>query len=485
MASKYDALARIIVQNVGGKGNIVSLTHCVTRLRFKLQDESKANTDVLESTDGVLKVIQSNGQYQVVIGQTVGDVYQAVINVAHLQDVASGEVEDDVEESRERKTPLNIMIDVISGILAPTISLLCAAGIIKGIMACCTFFGVLQTTDGIYQILYSVGDGFFYFLPIILGYTSAKKYKMNEFTGMALGVALVYPTMTALTSGDVLGTVFAGTAFEMNYYTTIFNIPVVMPKAGYTSSVIPIILAVCIGSKLERKLNKVLPDVIKAFITPVITLVVMAPLTYLLIGPLASLFCAVLQVIFNFLFSLPVVGGLVGGLLVAALWQVLVIFGFHWGIVPLGLINLGSLGYDWILPCNFCTTGGVLGALFVILLKTKNNNTKKRVVPSIISMLFGVSEPAIYGTLLPMKKPFIIAIIGNAVGGAITGFFGARRYMMGALGLLGIPSYIDPAPNGAGMYSVWVVLGATLAALVVSFSVGWVYYSKNSVDAQK
>ena len=139
MASKYDALARIIVQNVGGKGNIVSLTHCVTRLRFKLQDESKANTDVLESTDGVLKVIQSNGQYQVVIGQTVGDVYQAVINVAHLQDVASGEVEDDVEESRERKTPLNIMIDVISGILAPTISLLCAAGIIKGIMACCTF----------------------------------------------------------------------------------------------------------------------------------------------------------------------------------------------------------------------------------------------------------------------------------------------------------------------------------------------------------
>lgn len=151
----------------------------------------------------------------------------------------------------------------------------------------------------------------------------------------------------------------------------------------------------------------------------------------------------------------------------------------------MGLINLGSLGYDWILPCNFCTTGGVLGALFVILLKTKNNNTKKRVVPSIISMLFGVSEPAIYGTLLPMKKPFIIAIIGNAVGGAITGFFGARRYMMGALGLLGIPSYIDPAPNGAGMYSVWVVLGATLAALVVSFSVGWVYYSKNSVDAQK
>lgn len=194
MASKYDGLARIIIQNVGGKENINSITHCITRLRFKLKDEGKANTDILKQTDGVLSVVQANGQYQVVIGNTVQEVYDAVLQAGHFK--GEGMVDEEGNSSgndlgsQGKKNAATVLIDMISGIMAPTITLLGASGIIKGLLTLFTFFGFMSTTSGEYMVLYTVGDGFFYFLPVILGYTAAKKFKMNEFTGMALGIAL-------------------------------------------------------------------------------------------------------------------------------------------------------------------------------------------------------------------------------------------------------------------------------------------------------
>lgn len=223
MASKYDGLARIIIQNVGGKENIKSVAHCVTRLRFKLKDESKANDDVLEQTDGVLQIIHSGGQYQVVIGPHVTDVYDTVLAVGHLQ--AGGLVDDDGnpidgdEGSDAPKGVLNIIMDLISGILQPILGPLAAAGMVKGFLALFAFLGWMTSTDGAYMIINAFADGFFYFLPIILGYTSAKKFGANPFIGMAMGAALTYPTMVNSTAGDVLGTVFSGTPFEMSYYT--------------------------------------------------------------------------------------------------------------------------------------------------------------------------------------------------------------------------------------------------------------------------
>ena len=256
MASKYDGLARIIIQNVGGKQNIKSITHCVTRLRFQLHDESKANTDILNQTDGVLKVLQANGQYQVVIGNAVNDVYDAVLDVGHLQGLGTvdedGNAVADDNASGGKKGAAAILIDIISGIMAPTIGPLGASGIIKGVLTLLTFFSLLDPNGGAYKIWYTVADGFFYFLPIVLGYTAAKKFKMNEFTGMALGISLCYPTMVALTSGDVLGSILTGTAFEMSYYTTFFGIPVVYPASGYTASVIPIVVGGVVGCKRER-----------------------------------------------------------------------------------------------------------------------------------------------------------------------------------------------------------------------------------------
>ena len=478
MASKYDGLARIIIQNVGGKSNIISVAHCITRLRFKLKDESKANKEVLESTDGVIKVMQAGGQYQVVIGNQVNDVYDAVLEVGHL--TAAGAVDEEgnaVEETAGggKKSPVSLLIDVISGTLQPTLGVLAATGIIKGLLALFDFIGLIPAASGTYQVWYAVADGFFYFLPIILGYTAAKKFKVNEFIGMAIGIALCYPAMVNSTAGTVLGTVFTGTAFEMSYYLTFFGIPVIMPASGYTSSVVPIILAVAIAAPLERWLKKVVPDVIKLFVVPFATLIVMVPLTYLLIGPIASILCSILSLIFNAIYSIPVVGGIIGGVLIGAFWQVLVIFGLHWGLVPLAMINYGLLGYDFILSPYFCVSFAQTFVVLAIILKTKDEKLKKIAIPAFISGIFGVTEPAIYGVTLPKKTPFIYSCIAGAIGGAFTGLMGTRSYSIGGLGLFGLPSFIDTTGT-MGLTNMIYILIAILIASVTGFAMTYVLY---------
>ena len=479
MASKYDGLARIIIQNVGGKSNIISVAHCITRLRFKLKDESKANKEVLESTDGVIKVMQAGGQYQVVIGNQVNDVYDAVLEVGHL--TAAGAVDEDgnaVEEDNAgggKKSPVSMLIDVISGTLQPTVGVLAATGIIKGLLALFDFIGLIPSTSGTYQVWYAMADGFFYFLPIILGYTAAKKFKINEFIGMAIGIALCYPAMVNSTAGEVLGTVFGGTAFEMSYYQTFMGIPVIMPASGYTSSVVPIILAVAIAAPIEHWLKKVIPDVIKLFVVPFVTLVIMVPLTYLVIGPVASILCSILSLVFNAIYSIPVVGGIIGGILIGAFWQVLVIFGLHWGLVPLAMINYGLMGYDTFLSPYFCVSFAQTFVVLAIILKTKNEKTKKVAIPAFISGIFGVTEPAIYGVTLPKKKPFIYSCIAGAIGGAFTGFMNTRSYSIGGLGLFGLPSFIDTTGD-MGITNMIYIIIAILIASAVGFGLTYALY---------
>ena len=478
MASKYDGLARIIIQNVGGKSNIISVAHCITRLRFKLKDESKANKEVLESTDGVIKVMQAGGQYQVVIGNQVNDVYDAVLEVGHL--AAAGAVDEEgnaVEETSGggKKSPVSLLIDVISGTLQPTLGVMAATGIIKGLLALFDFLGLIPAASGTYQVWYAVADGFFYFMPLVLGYTAAKKFKVNEFIGMAIGIALCYPAMVNSTAGTVLGTVFTGTAFEMSYYLTFFGIPVIMPASGYTSSVVPIILAVAIAAPLEHWLKKVIPDVIKLFVVPFVTLIVMVPLTYLVIGPIASILCSILSLFFNAIYSIPVVGGLIGGVLIGAFWQVLVIFGLHWSLVPLAMINYSLLGYDFILSPYFCVSFAQTFVVLAIVLKTKDEKLKKIAIPAFISGIFGVTEPAIYGVTLPKKTPFIYSCIAGAIGGAFTGLMRTRSYSIGGLGLFGLPSFIDTT-GVMGLTNMIYILIAILIASVAGFAMTYVLY---------
>ena len=229
MASKYDGLARIIIQNVGGKANIISLTHCVTRLRFKLKDESKANTDILKSTDGIVTVMQTGGQYQIVIGNHVGAVYDAVCQVGHFtSDMKLAE--EAVDE--KKLSPGAALIDLISGTFLPVLGVLSGVGIIRGLLAVASFFGLLTATDGTYVILNAVGTSFFYFLPIILGMTAAEKMGGNKFIGISIGCSMCYPAIVELSNAEAIGTAFAGTIFATQYYTTFLGIPVLLPSGG-------------------------------------------------------------------------------------------------------------------------------------------------------------------------------------------------------------------------------------------------------------
>ncbi|KHD36151.1 PTS beta-glucoside transporter subunit IIABC [Clostridium acetobutylicum] len=451
---KYEKLAKDIIENVGGKENVNSLTHCITRLRFKLKDESKANTDVLKNMDGVVTVIKSGGQYQVVIGNHVPDVYADV--------VAIGGFSSSSEEGTKEKTNLfNAFIDTISGVFTPTLGVLAATGMIKGFNAMFIAFGWLTKTSGTYNILNAVGDCLFYFFPIFLGYSAAKKFKGNHFIGMAIGASLVYPTLSTLMTGKPLYTLFQGTIFASPVYVTFLGIPVIL--MNYSSTVIPIILASYVGVKVEKAFAKIIPDVVKTFLVPFCTLLVMVPLSLIVIGPISTwagkLLGAGTLAIYN-------LSPILAGLFIGAFWQVFVIFGLHWGLVPIAMNNLSVLHYDPILAGTLGASFAQTGVVLAILIKTKNVKLKGIALPAFISGIFGVTEPAIYGVTLPRKKPFIISCIGAAIGGGITGFMGTKLWMMGGLGIFAIPSYIGAKGMDRGFY------GAVMS-VVISFVVGF------------
>lgn len=469
MASKYDGLARIIIQNVGGRDNIISIAHCITRLRFKLKDESKANTDVLKATDGVVTVMQSGGQYQVVIGNHVPDVYAVVCEHAHIS------VESSQDGGSQQKMGVGAtLIDWISGIFQPILAILSAAGIIKGLLAVWSFVDPNAAATGAYTVWYSFADGFFMYLPIILGATAAKKFGGSQFLGMGIGAALVYPNISSMASAEAIGKVLEGTIFEMSYSSTFFGIPIIMPAAGYASTVVPVIVATWVAVKLEKKLKQVIPDVIKTFIAPVCTFAIMLPLTFLAIGPITSILCNIIGAIFSALYGIPVVGGLIAGLALGGFWQVLVIFGLHWGLIPIGMINYATLGYDFAMSPYFAASFAQSMVVLAIYLKTKDQKMKDMALPAFISGIFGVTEPCIYGITLPKKKPFIISCIAASVGGGIIGLMGVKSYAMGGLGVFGLPSYIDPVNHS--MYSmIWVII-AMVAAMAVAFVLTYITY---------
>jgi PTS system beta-glucosides-specific IIC component len=459
MASKYDALARIIIQNVGGKSNVISVAHCITRLRFKLKDESKANTDVLKKTEGIVTVIQSGGQYQVVIGNHVPDVYEAVNQIGGF-----GTSSDSTEGGPKQKlTPGAALIDIISGVFQPTLGVLAATGMIKGLLALFVFLGWMSDKSGTYLLLYSVADGFFHYLPIFLGFTAAKKFNVNQFTGMALGAALVYASdVLAISSFEPVSTLFAGTSFATNVYTTFLNIPVLMPSGGYASTVIPVILAVWVASKVEGFFKKIIPDVVKTFLVPMLTLMICTPLVFIVVGPVASFLTSLIGWLTTQLYDLS---PLVAGLAIGASWQVLVIFGLHWGLVPIMMANLGALGYDFALAPYFAASFAQTAVIFAILFRTKDLKLKSLCVPAGISGIFGVTEPAIYGISLPKKKPFIISCIAGGIGGAIIGAASVKIYTFGGLGIFGIPTFINTKTNDITSM-VWALIAVGVAMII-------------------
>lgn len=453
---KYEALAKDIVANVGGKENVISVINCVTRLRFKLRDEKKANTDVLKKMDGVVTVMQSGGQYQVVIGNHVPEVRADV-------DAVLGVLDTSPADSAQKGNLFDQFVELISGIFQPILAPLAAAGMIKGVNAILSFaLGQSFQASATYAVFNAMGDGLFLFLPIFIGYTSMKKFNGSPFVGMMIAAALVYP-------GFVDGTV--AKTFAESGGLSLFGIPFSVPTAGYGSSVMPIIAITAFAAFLEHQLKKIIPDVVKLFLTPFFTAIISIPLGFLVIGPVMNVASDALG---KGLLALQGFNPIIFGLVLGFAWQVLVMFGLHWAIVPFAIIALAKGEPTSLLIASCVASFAQTGAVGAVMLKTKDKRLRELAIPAFISGWFGVTEPAIYGVTLPKKRPFWASCIVSGILSAVAMALGIKAYTMGAFGIFSFTTNITLTGEVSGAIKMMIVSAvAVIAGFVVTYLVGF------------
>ncbi len=462
---KYHALAEDIVKNVGGKENVLGLVHCITRLRFTLKDESLANDEVLKNMDGVVTVMKSGGQYQVVIGNHVPEVFEDVMPLLSLSEGNAPE-----EEKKSGKL-LDRAIDVVSGIFQPILGIMAACGMLKGLNTLLVTLGLYSDTCGGYMIINAAGDALFTFLPLFLGYTAAKKFKLKPMLGLAIGAAMCYPAIqqSALSAaGEPLYNILSGTMFSSPVYIDFFGIPII--SVDYTGTVIPVILAVWFASKCEKLFNKFIPDLVKFFFVPMLTLLITLPVAILFLGPIATFGSTLIS---EFTLAIRSFSPLLAGAVVGATWQILVIFGMHWGFIPVYINNVMTLGYDNVMMPFFACTFATSAVVLAIFFKTKDKQLKEMAIPNFISGIFGVTEPAIYGILLPLKKPFILSCIAGGIGGAFYGHFNFRKFILGGMGIFELPNMMNPDGTMGNIIVAFAGIGITM---VIAFALTMIFY---------
>ncbi|MTD38271.1 PTS beta-glucoside transporter subunit IIABC [Erwinia sp. CPCC 100877] len=467
---KYRDLAEKIVDNVGGKENINSLTHCITRLRFKLKDESKANDDILKNMDGVVTVMKSGGQYQVVIGNHVPAVYDDVVVIAGIS--------ADSEQESSDGNLFNRLIDILSGCFQPFLGALAAAGMVKGLNALLVFLKLYADTSGTYTMLNGIGDAIFYFMPVILGYTAARKFNLNPMVGIVVGAALCYPTV----QGSALQAAFEQTAgaganapynlLGLAAYDTFLGIPWV--GASYTSSVVPIIFIIAFAAQVQKLFKKIIPEVVQTFLVPFFVLLIALPIGFLVIGPIISMLTDLLSSGFQALMGFsPALYGIILGFF----WQVLVIFGLHWSVVPLAIMQITQEGASQVLVGSFGASFAQTAVVIAMFFKLKDKKMKALCPPAIISGIFGVTEPAIYGITLPKKMPFVFSMIGGAIGGLYLMINQVTSYTMGGLGIFGVLNFIN-GDDASGMIHSFVSIAISM---VIGFGLTFIFWKDDAV----
>ncbi|MGN1276064.1 MAG: PTS transporter subunit EIIC [Floccifex sp.] len=471
----YNATAKSILANIGGSENVESVTHCITRVRFVLKDESKANDAAVKEIDGVMSLIKAGGQYQVVIGTEVEKVYNEVLKEGNLKDGGSVEQTDGdrlvnaAKAHKQKQGFLSSALRLVSELFAPTLAILTAGGMIKALLVLLTtVFGVLSTDSGTYIILSAVGDAVFYFFPVVLGWTSAKRFGLPEIYGIIIGAVMVYPTIISLSGAESIGTLFSGTFLASEYPTTFLGIPCLL--RNYSGTVVPIILVSWVTSYIYKFFNKNIPAVLKAFFVPFLTLLISMPLAFLVIGPIAMIIQNTITVIVQWLVGLNTG---IAGFVLGATWSVLVMFGLHWAVIPFFSINIMTYGYDVINPLIFAGAIASMGSVLGVLIREKNMKERSIELPALISTFFGVNEPALYGVLIPRKKIMLTCFCGAGIGGAIAGFAGAKLWAFSASGILGLPGFINPAGIDGGF--IGLVVGAIVAfvfCLVTALVIG-------------
>lgn len=475
----FNKMAQEILVNVGDVENIKEVIHCYTRLRFTLIDKEKVNKEKLQKIEGVLTVQESMDQLQVVIGSTVDKVHKELITLMEgCEKQLDTNINKNIKDSSKEKTNtskntignlFNKALSTMSKIFAPVVPALAGSGMIKGILAVLSMYymnkhGIDIKTNDTYIIFNAASDAVFYFFPIILAYTAAKVFKASEIISMVLGATLCYPAIVALMGEERVISLFG----------------IAITKATYTSSVIPIIIAVWVLSYVERFLNKVIPEVIKTIMVPTFILLIMVPSTLLLFGPIGIYIGNGVNFVYQQLMSFsPILcGAFIGGL-----WCVLVIFGAHKAIIPIAINDVAVNGRQNLLAfagvANFAQAGAAMG----VFLKSKNKSLKTVALSGSITALFGITEPAIYGSNLRLKKPMIYAVICGAIGGGVMGYGGAYGIAFANQGLLTIPVYAQAGVMGFASYLIGIAI-AFFGSAALTYILGFEDI-KEEVDIQE
>lgn len=399
MAKNYTNMAEQIIKNVGGVDNVLQLTHCVTRLRFQLKDYNIANRDIVKDIDGVLSIVEGNNQFQIVVGDEVEYIYDAINKKYRINDFSSNQ--------HSKNSSKNIVINILNKltvIFNPIVTALAGAGMLKALLVILSTYNFLATTDSTYKILSAAGNSVFYFLPLFLAISCAKAFNCNIFISLGIVASLMEPNFTSLikNNGDIVN---------------FFMFPLVL--MSYSGTLIPAIFSIYIYSKLEIILKKIIPKSLELFLSSMIALMIMVPLTIMVIGPIGVFLGDAVGNIINVISNKS---GLFAGALIGGSWTLLVMLGIHWGVVPIMVNNISRLGFDVIRPMIAAATFASSGAAFGVFLKSKNKKTKAFALSSLLpSLLGGITEPIIYGISIKYKKPFVAQIIAGTVAGAFLG----------------------------------------------------------------
>ena len=419
----YTKLAKEVVAAVGGKENIVNVTNCMTRLRFVLKDDSIPDKDKVAGIKGVKGVMNQGGQYQVIIGTHVSEVVKDVRREAQI----SGEGSINKEDMKliKKDSLWNRFFKTISGCIMPMLGPMIAGGIIKGILVILVTAGILTKTDGTYLVLYAAGDAILYFMPVIVGFTCGKVFDCNPYVTAVIGAAFLYPDLVSAVSAE------GGITF--------LKIPVA--AASYTNTFLPIVLASFVASKLEKLAKKFIPSMLQLMLVPTFVLAVTVPLSWIVIGPVMNTVSSWLS---KGVFGIFGMSPLLGGTLLGAFWQLVVLLGLHAAFIPILMNNLFSQGYDPVNAVLGLTVWALAGVTLGYALKNKDPEKRGIGFGSLASALCGVTEPAIYSIALPNFKLFVCAWIGGGISGGILGALGGKMYTMAGDGLFRIPAMINP-----------------------------------------
>ena len=448
-------IASEILKLVGGESNISNATHCATRLRLVLKDDENSDIQKLNRVDGVLKAQNSGGQLQVVLGGKVEKVYDEFVKVANISNIETD------NSSSVKKNPFNTFLETVAGVFTPILPALVGCGMMKCLSSILTASGLVNAQSGFILIFNMIADCVFYFMPFFLAVSAAKKFKTNEYLAIAIAACLLHPTI--LTAASNIATTGVST---INF----LGLPILLVK--YTSTVIPIILSVWIMSYVHRFIDKLIPEMLKVILVPMLVLLVMVPLTLIAIGPFGSYIGTWLSNIISLLFT---ANGIIAGFVLGFFRPILVMFGMHYSIMPMQIQQIAEQGYTAMLPSALAANMAQAGAVFAVFILTKNKTMKAAAGSSSITAIFGVTEPAIYGVNLKYKKPFFA---GCLAAGIVGGFFGLVNSSGTAIAIPGILSLGTYQANSF----IFIIIGTVAAFALGAIFTFIVRIDENSIE---